>query len=591
MGEAKRREHLAHQPHPVPATHPSGVLPDASSRAWLGVACLLLILGAIVYRNILRNPFLWDDPYLIVNNYFIKGFHFLPDLFTHHLYYSTGGVSNFYRPLQSLVLMAEYAIWKTNPLGYHLTSIAFHVICAFLVFVMITVVFQRRGIAFLISALFLIHPVMGAQVAYIAGRADIQATALMLLSLILVMLASRTPQASWLRWRLMAASVSSYVLALLSKELAVIFPLFLMTVLAVTRIGSQRMTAPFWVALAIYGALRLSVLHFPSAAIVQAPPLWIRLLTSGEAFVRLIGLLMVPQQVLVEKHVPFAVSLFEPRTFLSVVALAAVAAIGWWARRRSRLVAFGLAWFFVSLLPSANLIPINATMAIHWMFLPSIGLFLAVVGGAADWINSLRPSIQQVMRRLALGLYALVLCGYGWVTMQQNAIWGDPERFFRLTIESAPEKSFRAHNELGSLYLDQGKLEAAVKEFQEAVRVNPSFDQAYDNLGTAYDHLERFEEAIAAHQQALSINPNNPKVYNNLGGAYLKSGRSEQAIEAFQKALSLNGSYAAALNNLGAAYYSVGRVEEARRCWQHVLALDPSATSTRENLRLLNSTH
>ncbi len=116
-------------------------------RKSLGIFCLLVFYGILVYGNSLPNPFIWDDTFLISENYFITSFKHVFEIFKHHLYYSSAGLSNFYRPLQTFFLMLDYSAWKENPFGYHLTSLIFHIGCAFLIYLIITAVIKGACVA------------------------------------------------------------------------------------------------------------------------------------------------------------------------------------------------------------------------------------------------------------------------------------------------------------------------------------------------------------------------------------------------------------------------------------------------------------
>ena len=608
MGQAKLRQHVWTA---RPAEGPGAARPRGSLWFNGGVFILLLAAGLVAYHNAFWSPFIWDDPYLVTENYLVTSFRYLPDIFTHHLYHSTAGLSNFYRPLQTFFLMVDYAIWKTHPFGYHLTSFLFHVLCGWLAFLTIDELFHRRGIAALVSLLFIVHPINSTVVDYIASRADAQAALFMLVSVWLFVVSCRRGQSSRLGLALWLGSLVAFALALLSKELAMVFPA-LLTVLMKFQGGlgpsirpsagsglardsarrampmrlHDRTTASFWCLLGAYALLRLTVLNFPSAMVARPPALWTRLLTTGEAWVRLIGLMVVPREIHIEKSIPFSPGWFDPGTILSFMALVGIGVFMGWVRRRSPVCFFGLAWFFLCLLPMSNVVPINTTLADHWLYLPGIGFLLAVIGGVADGVKRLRPSASRIASRCFLGLYAVILSLFSALTVKQNRIWRDPKQFFQLALRYSPD-SFRAHNELGVIVLDEGKFQDAVAEFQAAVHLNPQFDQAYDNLGIAYDHLGRLDDAIAAHRHALRLNPANPKIYNNLGNAYFKAHQLEDAIEAYRAALALNPHYLAVYNNLGAVYYQQGRREEARRIWEQALAIYPQAPSITQNLQLL----
>lgn len=570
----------------------------------IAASLALVLFGVAVYAPSFQNPFIWDDQYLITDNHLIRSFAHLPTAFRQHLYYSTAGLSNFYRPMQIALLMADWALWKTDPFGYHLTSFLTHLLCACAAYLVISSLFGRRGLAALVSGLFLVHPVNSTVVYYISSRADSQAAFGMLLAFWLFFSSERKVQqapgafrsgrglspvhvaVSQVEPMRYTVSLLGFTLALLSKELAVILPVWL---LASARLLGRRMvrwTIPFFAILGFYAVVRLTVLSFPSATALTPPALGTRLLTTCEAFVRLIGLLVVPTQIHIEKSLPFSTGLFQPSTFVSILALGAMGCFAWWVRRRSIICAFGLAWFLITLLPMANLMPINATMADHWLYLPSLGMFLAILGGLGDWIQKGPLPGQRRWLRGASLLYAAAVIVYSARTIRQNDVWKDPERFFQLAIQYSPG-SFRAHNELGVIHFERQQFDRAIRHFQQAIAINPAFDQAYDNLGTAYDHVGELDQAIASHKTALQLNPYNPKTYNNLGNAYFKSNQLDKAIEAYQRALQLNPQYKAVYNNLGAVYYRKGEFDQAKAFWEKALKIDPAFQQAADNLHLL----
>jgi hypothetical protein len=200
----------------------------------------------------------------------------------------------------------------------------------------VELLFQQRSVAVLVSLLFVVHPINSTVVDYIASRADSQATLFLLLSFWLfcksgwqvVVPSSRPSQASTpptpqltrtrLKILLYVGSTVAFVLALLSKELAIVFPLWLVVSLASLGLKTSRRTVVFWVILGLYGWLRLTVLNFPAASPGVPPPLGIRLFTTCKAFVQLLGLLFVPTPIHIEKSLPFSSGLFEPQTLFAV---------------------------------------------------------------------------------------------------------------------------------------------------------------------------------------------------------------------------------------------------------------------------------
>jgi tetratricopeptide (TPR) repeat protein len=388
------------------------------------------------------------------------------------------------------------------------------------------------------------------------------------------------------------ASLFSFVLALLSKELGIILPFLILAGWRLTdndvhasRPPVLRKIIPFFIMLGIYMLLRLTILNFSSPDSSVPLSLYPRLLTTAESFVRLIGLLFVPTKIHIEKSIPFSTGLFQPSTIISLFILAVVGFFMYKARGRLRMSFFGLVWFFVTLVPMSNIVPINATIADHWLYLPCFGFLLAVIGGISDWLKE-ATGVKALIKKFALMIYVVVVILFSILTIKQNTIWRDPIKFYKLALQYSPN-SYRAHNEIGVIYLNQDKYDMAIPEFKESIKLNPKFDQAYDNLGVAYDKSGNLKEAIVQHEKALQLSPYNAKIYNNLGNAYNKLSQFEQAIETYKKALELNPDYKAVYNNLGVIYYKQGRYDEARKYWQQALEIDPNFKLVLDNLEVL----
>ncbi|MCZ7400350.1 MAG: tetratricopeptide repeat protein [Candidatus Methanoperedens sp.] len=131
------------------------------------------------------------------------------------------------------------------------------------------------------------------------------------------------------------------------------------------------------------------------------------------------------------------------------------------------------------------------------------------------------------------------------------------------------------HNNLGVTYDRMGMPEEAVNELKEALKLNPDYTEAHCNLGNIYARSGRYEEAAGELQEALRINPELAIAHNNLGNIYALQRRNEGAIQEFKEALRINPDYAPAHNNLGNAYAETGRHEDALREFQEALRLDP----------------
>ena len=180
---------------------------------------LILVTAILIYSPSFKNPFIWDDLHLIVNNSDIKSFGNLPSVFKTHLFKTTG-YSNFYRPMQIVSFMFDYALWKLNPFGYHLTNLFFHLLNVMLVYFLVKRIFKNSDIGIIASLIFAVHPINTEAVTYISGRAD-PISGFFFLSAFLFYMRFRADN----KGILLALSVLFFGLSLLTKEAVLIFPL------------------------------------------------------------------------------------------------------------------------------------------------------------------------------------------------------------------------------------------------------------------------------------------------------------------------------------------------------------------------------
>ena len=141
---------------------------------------------------------------------------------------------------------------------------------------------------------------------------------------------------------------------------------------------------------------------------------------------------------------------------------------------------------------------------------------------------------------------------------------------------------FRAYNNRGIAKANLGRYEGAlgryeeaIEDFNKAIEINPQYANAYNNRGVSKGKLERYEEAIEDHDKAIEINPQYAYAYNSRGNAKGKLERYEEAIEDYDKAIEINPQYAYAYNNRGRAKVNLERYEEAIEDYDKAIEINP----------------
>ncbi|MEW6074991.1 MAG: tetratricopeptide repeat protein [Candidatus Omnitrophota bacterium] len=494
-------------------------------RYFLALACLAII-GFSIYGNSLHNYFVWDDYFLVRNNDHIKDRSFLGNIFAEDVGTGSGKKIGFWRPLQMCSYMLNYSFSGLRVESYHLVNIALHVLVAYAFYWCTLLLFGNTLLSFVASLLFLTHPVHTEAVTYIAARSDPLAALFLLLSCIAYLRYTRRP--GFLSYLFMCFS---FILALLSREISIVFPLLLLWYHYVYKIKYRvkALILPFLMS-AGYIALRYTVLKsfLPEAA---TSTLGERLPGAFVAFAGYLRLLCMPSDLHMEYGNRFF-SLLDPRALMGMFFCGAILGVMYLKRNSSRLIVFSLGWFLLWLLPSLNLFPVNAYMAEHWLYLPSMGIFIVI----ADIFC--RAYAAARMRVVTVVFLLVVVALYSFLTTQQNEYWRHPVVFYKRTIRYNPQ-SARLYGNLGSTYRELGKFEEAVRAYEKALEVDPSFTGAYINLGIAYEHMGNYRAAIKAYKKAAASNPDNALAYARLASAYYAISDSDMANSYYEKAVAL----------------------------------------------------
>ena len=138
-------------------------------------------------------------------------------------------------------------------------------------------------------------------------------------------------------------------------------------------------------------------------------------------------------------------------------------------------------------------------------------------------------------------------------------------------VPVTPQPSISTNSfETAKEYLIRGDSFSAIKDYgraildyDQAIRLNPEYAEAYNNRGYAYYWNGDATHAIADYSRAIELRPNYAYAYNNRGAAYMASGHPDQAINDLDHALNLQSDFPQAYINRGNAYLRLGRFDMA----------------------------
>ncbi len=547
----------------------------------------LIPLGFFLYIDALRAPFVYDDKGFIVQNEAIRS------------------LSNFFdlsgtRYLGFLSFALNYSIGGLIAFDYHLTNLIIHIANAVILFFLIvsvadTPLFRQRAekkavicIAFVVSVVFLSHPVQIQAVTYVTQRFTSLATMFYLLAVFSYSRA-RIMSASEKRGLTMGAyyilSVLSTIAAMKTKEISFTIPFAILLYdwtffPSSYRVSGIWMRIPFYFTLLIipltmfapefFGANAGTVteglrgLQLKEAAMIDRK---MYVITQFRVIVTYIRLLFYPAGQSIDYGYRISRSIFEPSALVSMLFLAALFFSSLYclsvSRKRSSLYgvlfSFGVLWFFNALTVESFLVPIQDVIFEHRVYLPSAGFILAAVAAFFYLAEKLRvrTGIRFPHPVSAVILLVLACPPLFAATLARNKVWTDEKLLLDEAVLKSPGKA-RLRYARACMHIDKKEYAQAVSEATGAIGINPFLADAFHVRGMAYQALRRHDESIKDFSKAVLLDPGSAARYYNRAVAYDAGGEYDKAMSDYTKALGISDDFANAYNNRGVDYFRTG---------------------------------
>jgi Tfp pilus assembly protein PilF len=247
-------------------------------------------------------------------------------------------------------------------------------------------------------------------------------------------------------------------------------------------------------------------------------------------------------------------------------------------RRRCPYIFVGWFWYLGMLTPVLGLVQVAAhAMADRYMYLPGIGLYIALAWGTA------RLAADSAERRFTLSACAaLAIVVLVTLAAWQTSFWRDDETLWRHALACTPENS-EAEFSLAEALDRQGRRDDAVAHYRRAQKGATDF-APFNSLGRVFAVEGNYDEAITQFRRALEFEPNSALIHTNLGMALSRQGRADEAREHFRRALEIDPRDARAHRELAHLLSLDQNTDEARAELEQAVELDPRDTVARGNL-------
>lgn len=577
------------------------------SKRNLPLASLLLAI-LLVYANSFADSFHFDDFHTITDNPSVRSLSNLPRIFRDTTAFSVLPANQTYRPLVTASLALDYALGHGYvPFWFHLST--------FLWFLVLVVVLARfievllgqfqtsaanRWLALGVAAWFGLHPVMAETVDYVIQRGDLYCT--------LGCVAALYLYARYVHLRRYGLYLLPFVLAMLSKPPAAVFPLLLLLYVfffepatlpmprrwrtsLLAALPATGITALFlWLQAAMTPASFMPSIISPAAYRLTQPFVWLRYFVA----------LFLPFHLNVDTDLqPF--SSLNARAIVGLLFIAGLLASVVFSARHRRLypVAFGLLWFVITQLPT-SLYPLSEVENDHRMFFSFPGLMLAAVwllfllyGYLSAQLAARSQRTKSLFLPTVCTLAGICLCGYAYGAHRRNAVWRSEDTLWADDVAKSPHNG-RGLMIYGLTLMNAGDLSGALALYTRALAYTPNYATLEINLGVVNSLLAAQNKpslnAVAEQHflRAVLLAPNDDTPHAYYGRWLLGQGRLPEAITQLRAAVQANPQRTMQRNLLMEAYERMGDAAPARDLAQSTLTLVPDDSLA---LTIVNGTY
>jgi len=493
---------------------------------WL-IFLLLTVAVVLVYANSLSNGFVSDDVMGILKNEKIGEFSWSLNL------------------PQTWSWAATDHLFGKNPLPFRAENILFHLANAWLIFILLFLLTQKKTIALLTALIFAVHPLLVESVTWLSGGIYAKYTFFVLLALLFYVSAKltelRRKKIVWL-----ALSLLSFVLALTFSEKAIIFPgiIFIYEIAFGALKKSWLKLVPYFLISAGWFLINFFKLELRAASLQQdfyqnqsgAHPLF-QIPVSISYYLQLI---FWPDKLsLYQTEMFFSSTEYWLRFGITVLLLAIIifTFIKILIKKASQLerqIFFWLSFFIITVLPTLLAFGLAWVVAERYAYLAGLGIMVSFV---LLW-HGLNEKFYETKKMYWL-IGILIILALGARTITRNRDWKNQDTLWLATVKVAPSGHV-IHNNLGDMYGRWQQYDKSIAEYKTAIVIQPNYADAMHNLANTYLEIGNMEQAIYWYSQAIKYGPHLWQSYQNLGAIYYQLGELEKAEELFARAVEIN---------------------------------------------------
>jgi tetratricopeptide (TPR) repeat protein len=537
----------------------------------LVIIAILFVLVFAIYTQVRAHAFIdFDDP-----GYVSQNPHVLGGLTSSGIQWAFTHVHQAnWHPLTWISHMVDVQLFGPSPGALLMVSVTLHALNSALLFLFLNLATGSKWRSATVAALFAVHPMHVESVAWMSERKDTLSTIFFLLCLVAYTIYVKRG------WRpAYGLAIAALALGLMAKPMVVTTPfiLLLLDFWPFQRIdrdtARQRLMEKIPFVLAVIPSIAATLFAQRQAMpTMSAVPVLLRFANAAISYVKYLGKTLWPTNLSVLYPFPSRISPSEAAICAAVVLGASVMA--YLLRRTFPWIFVGWFWFVGTLIPVIGIVQVGIqSMADRYMYLPHIGLFIAIVWTAAYLLRDLSRA------RIALpAVAAAIILIFAAIAHAQVRYWKDSVSLFQHAVAVTSNNKF-AHLKLGDGLLERGDYEAAEREYRSAEGFKPAAN-VYRGLALALSGQGKLAAAAEAAKRATEANPNSFDAWANLGYIQLARGNAAQAQDSLTRSLLLKSDPAVSAH----LFMARGQLQEASEQFRQAVASHPDDAGVHNDL-------
>lgn len=559
----------------------------------------VLLLTSIVYSPLLKASFIWDDEEFILGWKSIQNLSSIPNLLTGDL---PDGHQGVYRPFRSIAQLVSYQFFQEQPVYYHLQGIVFHLISTSIIFFILSILIKDRSSTIVGTLFFSLHPLQTEAVSFITATFDTLGIVFFLASFLCILLFLHSHLLQTFisrRYQPLIKSVLflislffafiAFFITELTLSLPVVITIFVFINPKLTVKQKVFVTFPFFLIALVYGIIRFTVLGF-WYSYTSDYSLYVQFFTITKIIALyslrflfpyvLLGITTIAPGITNVNADTTSIanqSLFDGGTLagIFIIFIYCISLLIVW--RKSKILRFSLLSLFFIFLPVSTIFPSRVLFAERYTYPMFLSVSIIIAYFTRYIITKQRNKNEYILGIITM-MYIIVIFLYGFRTFQRTKDYLTPIQYWLSTLKHENSNVYVLNN-LGLSFAAIGRFQDALKAFNAASDINPTFVKANFNASRVYVELGKLDQAEKRARLAFQEDTFSKEYAMNYGSILAKMGKGREAQD-------LLATTAARLKNVDIAYFlgtvsiAMSDYETAEEAFKQALSINNTHTKS-----------